>query len=320
MAAVKATAAAVDTPISAATGVTLPCEVVFHRPRNIQVVLVGAGGTGARLGPDIARLLSRGDKLIVVDPDLIEERNLVRQHFVRRDVGRYKAEVVAERATLAATPGVEVDAQITTLTNLTQFPNRTNQGATLPTLWIGAVDNRACRRMVAQAMDAGHAGLWIDAGNDLRGGQVGLMGKWQVASATDPNTPNSVAMKTIKTQLAAIERARQNREYQEEYLLATYLPWLVCNTIREMVPQILVPNKEEEEATQDCEVRLDTQSLAANVMAYACVVNLVSRIVDGLPVTSGGAYFSTANTMQAMPWRSLTGTTGSVQIVGSVTK
>lgn len=305
-----------DTPITAAP--VLPCEITLHRPRNMQVILVGAGGTGARLGPDLARLLSRGDKLIIVDPDLIEERNLIRQHFVRRDVGRYKAEVVAERATLAATPGVEVDAQITTLTSLGQLPNRTQHGVGVPTLWIGAVDNRSCRQMAAQAMDAGHVGLWVDAGNELRGGQVGLMGRWRLAQAVDPNTPTSPAMKTMKAQLALIERSRQSREYPEEQLLLSYLPWLACNTLREMVPQILVPNKAEEAATEDCHVRLDTQSLAANVMAYACVVNFVSRIVDGVPITSGGVFFSTSNTMQAMPWKTLETEQWSDTLLGSV--
>src|SRR5688572_3687924 len=113
------TTAAEPVPAVAATSSpTLPVEVTFYRPRPLQIILVGAGGTGARMAPDIARLLNRGDSLIIVDPDTVEEKNLIRQHFVRPDVGRYKAEVVAQRATIAAAPGVVVDTKVMKLENI----------------------------------------------------------------------------------------------------------------------------------------------------------------------------------------------------------
>lgn len=308
-------------PAAAPPTVTLPPEVTLVRYRPLQVVLVGAGGTGARLGPDIARLLGRGDRLLVVDPDTVEERNLIRQHFIRADIGRFKAEVVAGRATAAATPGVEVEPMIMALTDLGQIPNRVleRHGTAIPTLWVGAVDNRTCRKMAATAFDAGHTGLWLDAGNDLRGGQVGMMGRWQIEEVSDPTLGKEApAAKLLAACRRRITQGMAERAYPPEYYQLTCLPWLVVNTLREITPQVLQPSKEEEAKTPDCEIRLDTQSLAANVMAYACVVNLISRVLDGLPIATGAAFFSTMNTMQAKPWTGLRHTPGTQLVQGSV--
>lgn len=295
----------------AATPLVLPVEVTFYRPRPLTVVLVGAGGTGARLGPDIARLLMRGDKLIVVDPDTVEERNLIRQHFVRGDVGRSKAEVVARRSALSAGAGVEVTAQVAALT-AENFPafNTTDTSGRSGTLWIGAVDTRACRQLAARLL-CGQQGLWIDAGNELRGGQVGLMGNAYAVSVVDNNVGRRWPTANDLRQRAQAIAEGIAPERAARY--GTHLVYL--NTLAEETPQILRPNPEEEKATEECGLRIDTQSLAANVMAYACVINLVSRYLDELPISTGMAFFSTANTISTKPLveaRAAAGETGIV--------
>src|SRR5215471_13409097 len=69
-----------------------------HGSLDVTVVLVGCGGTGGFLAESLARLLvgcKRG-ALFLVDPDRVEPRNIGRQTFQRTDVGRFKAEVMAE--------------------------------------------------------------------------------------------------------------------------------------------------------------------------------------------------------------------------------
>lgn len=65
-------------------------------------VLVGCGGTGARLLPPLIQLIKSAHwilhpKITLIDFDDVEVKNLVRQNFIHDDVGRNKAEVLAER-------------------------------------------------------------------------------------------------------------------------------------------------------------------------------------------------------------------------------
>lgn len=67
-----------------------------------KVVIIGCGGTGGRLVPHITQLLSTQEwmptkKVTLIDPDAVEYKNLKRQNFIEPDVGRNKAEVLAER-------------------------------------------------------------------------------------------------------------------------------------------------------------------------------------------------------------------------------
>lgn len=67
------------------------------------VVVVGCGGTGGRLLPMIGQIMSRGQwndlvpTVTLIDGDEVEVKNLTRQNFIVDDVGRNKAECLAER-------------------------------------------------------------------------------------------------------------------------------------------------------------------------------------------------------------------------------
>jgi molybdopterin/thiamine biosynthesis adenylyltransferase len=77
------------------------------------IFLIGAGGTGSRLMPALAQLVRTClkkynpnawlDKLpiFVIDGDSVEEKNLLRQNFIQRDVGQYKSVVLANRYSTA---------------------------------------------------------------------------------------------------------------------------------------------------------------------------------------------------------------------------
>src|SRR5262245_41719724 len=79
-------------------------DVAGNRPGVAQpeleanIVVVGCGGTGGFLAEAICRLLiGRRSRLFLVDPDRVEQHNVARQAFDRREVDRFKAEVLAER-------------------------------------------------------------------------------------------------------------------------------------------------------------------------------------------------------------------------------
>lgn len=73
------------------------------------IILFGAGGTGSRLMPQMAQLVRTCVRkfnplawlerlpIYVIDGDRVEDKNLMRQNFIARDVGQYKANVLANR-------------------------------------------------------------------------------------------------------------------------------------------------------------------------------------------------------------------------------
>lgn len=75
--------------------------------RAATIVLAGCGGTGSFLADAICRLrIGWEARVFLVDMDRVEPRNVGRQAFDRREVGRFKAEALAER--LARRYGREV--------------------------------------------------------------------------------------------------------------------------------------------------------------------------------------------------------------------
>jgi PRTRC genetic system ThiF family protein len=153
--------------------------------REATVVLVGCGGTGGFLAQAVCRLLiGRPSRVYLVDPDRVEAHNVARQAFDRRDVGRFKAEVLAER--LARRFGREAGYSVLPYERELHARVFGDPGGG-PRLLIGCVDNAAARRAIAATLDERPLGAdpsrtiwWLDCGNGRNAGQV-LLG-----SATRP--------------------------------------------------------------------------------------------------------------------------------------
>ena len=62
------------------------------------ILIVGAGGTGSALFQNITRFAPKEYEIILVDGDIVEEKNILRQMFVSSDVGKNKAEVLTTKA------------------------------------------------------------------------------------------------------------------------------------------------------------------------------------------------------------------------------
>lgn len=137
-----------------------------------KILLIGAGGTGSRLIPHLKSLhhalLAMGQagiKLIIVDPDVVSESNLVRQNFFPAEVGRPKATVLANR--LKETYQVPADALVGEV-------KRLNLGSEDIHLVISAVDNRSARADLHKLITHRDARVCylLDCGNMKNNGQV----------------------------------------------------------------------------------------------------------------------------------------------------
>jgi PRTRC genetic system ThiF family protein len=161
-------------------------RVVLPAAGELTVMLVGVGGTGSALAPALARLAIHlrdrgvGMKMVFVDPDVVERRNVWRQNFTEHEAGCFKADALAFR--LNAAFGLDITA-IPVPFSAERFDEWTagrerRMGANLI---ISAVDNHLARREIAEVV-ATQNGRWygLDLGNEQHSGQV-LLG-----NVTDP--------------------------------------------------------------------------------------------------------------------------------------
>jgi PRTRC genetic system ThiF family protein len=158
-------------------------RVLPREHAKIKIYVVGAGGTGSFTAPCLARLayeLTQRGKTIdltIIDPDLVEAGNIPRSNFCRAEIGRFKAQTLAER--IAAAWGLEVGYANEKL-DYEKHIKANGGGSRQLTILVGCVDNHLARREIHRALkecepysstDAPYA-WWIDGGNGKYSGQV----------------------------------------------------------------------------------------------------------------------------------------------------
>jgi len=149
----------------------------------VKVIVLGAGGTGGYVIPHLYRLaFSRKGymRIIVCDGDIVEEKNLIRQNFVEQDIGRNKAQVLAERYSAAF--GIECQYKpyfIETKEELTELVTpdfkkswHQNIPETQRIILLGCVDNNKSRALCHEVFNKCEDIIYIDAGNSEYTGQV----------------------------------------------------------------------------------------------------------------------------------------------------
>lgn len=149
---------------------------------SVKFYLVGAGGTGsfaahavARLGFEL-NLRGKPSELVIVDPDRVEKHNIPRSNFYAAEIGRFKAQTLAERLTFAW--GLEV-AHVNESFDAEEHFKKDRGGHQQIRILVGCVDNHLARREIHRALqeserynsDAPDA-WWIDGGNGKSSGQV----------------------------------------------------------------------------------------------------------------------------------------------------
>ncbi|MBD1925692.1 ThiF family adenylyltransferase [Trichocoleus sp. FACHB-90] len=107
--------------------------------RDVPVTVCGAGALGANITENLAR--SGFGKLVTIDRDRIEERNLSTQPYYRSDVGAYKAKILTN--TIYRALGVAVDGRSKELTSANVAQLLAGSGIVIDTF-----DNSTSRQIV----------------------------------------------------------------------------------------------------------------------------------------------------------------------------
>jgi len=189
-------------------------EKTLHKilPGICNIVVIGCGGTGSQLIPDLVRAFKFGNntyentEITLVDGDFVESKNIERQNFISKDIGRNKAEVLAKRyGQVFGIPVKFLDKNLTNIyeiKRLIEAANDMNHGhrrhrdGKLNVL-ITCADNHYLRKNVHRAISSldQHI-LWIDSGNEDTFGQVvcgfqpshsHIVSRNYGTSQTDPN-------------------------------------------------------------------------------------------------------------------------------------
>ncbi len=135
----------------------------YHKKRmNNHVLVVGCGGTGGFVAEGLCRILPPDWRIVLQDHDRVEERNLLRQNFYESDLGKFKAQALAERLSTNYNRAIGYKVLPFGLNSAGMY--------SVPSIYIGCVDNADARRRICQ--EPMGLAYWIDAGNSHHSGQV----------------------------------------------------------------------------------------------------------------------------------------------------
>jgi PRTRC genetic system ThiF family protein len=223
----------------------------------IEIIIVGAGGTGGYLVRDLSRFLYSLDKRLqvptmdiqvtLIDGDVVEEKNILRQNFLPQDIGFNKAEVLAKRHSKAFGLNISYIPEM--------FGSYTCSVVKKNRIVIGCVDNNEARREIAYFISRCWDGYnpleknayWIDSGNEKKTGQV-IVGSKELQDVTD------------------------------------------------LYPEIYIPEYDSTEQISCAERMLqDEQNMFVNLTASNLILNYVKNIILDIPMVTHGTVFNIDN-------------------------
>ncbi len=155
----------------------------YSKTAPVKIIILGAGGTGGYVIPHLYRIAFAADRqmrIIVCDGDVVEGKNLIRQNFVEQDIGRNKAQVLAERYSAAfgieceyISRFVETEEELLRLT-APDFRQQIWTGGqeTQRVILIVCVDNNKSRQLCHSVFYKQKDLIYIDSGNGEHTGQV----------------------------------------------------------------------------------------------------------------------------------------------------
>jgi PRTRC genetic system ThiF family protein len=216
------------------------------------IYLVGCGGTGSYIAHALAQLKASQPpgggavgRVILVDPDWVEERNIGRQNFAPGDIGHPKVQALAFRYNLAF--GLDFEWVIEPF-RPGLLPKETSSLSRL--LVVGAVDTGEARRTIATALKERHDDVvWLDAGNGLDRGQV-VIGN-------------------------AFRRAMLSHSVDPEINIARYLPYPSL-----ALPELLQSDPRPEPSCAEA-AQVDLQGLFVNLFMAGIVGEYLHRLLRG---------------------------------------
>lgn len=124
-------------------------------------IVLGAGGTGSWLVPTLSKMTKN---LLLIDGDLVEDKNVLRQNFFEEDVNKYKSEVIGNRYNVPY-----VTEYIKSKEELEEIISYYDANEIV---FVGCLDNNASRHLIQDVYKDLDDVIWLDSGNAERHGQT----------------------------------------------------------------------------------------------------------------------------------------------------
>lgn len=158
--------------------------------KQIQVLLVGCGGTGSAMAVGLVYLHQallayghpKGLQVTLVDGDRISRSNCVRQPFSESEIGLYKADVLTTRINLFW--GLAWKSDVRFVDEEWNSPENAD-------IVISCVDTRKARKLITTSYSYKKASYWLDLGNNADKGQF-VLGQPDIVTPAKgtPRLPN----------------------------------------------------------------------------------------------------------------------------------
>src|SRR3989339_37589 len=145
---------------------------------HVRILQIGAGGTGSALVPLLARLIASEREMtfeyLIVDGDRVSISNIVRQNFIKSDIGKPKAEVLTQRY------GSAFGVNLSCISKYYNEETAEKVKLNVFDIVVGCVDNNKARAFISSELSKidnnYNRPLYIDSGNELIGGQTFIQG------------------------------------------------------------------------------------------------------------------------------------------------
>ena len=287
-----------STPGSSLTS-SLRMSLNVTRDTRIGVAIVGCGGTGSHLVPNIVQYLAsrkltlntsdsyspRGEfDIFLIDGDEVDQRNLLRQKFAEFEVGSNKAKALATRYSDAWGVGISYYEGYVDKSSLEKLFGANPQYSYDLFVIFGAVDNHRARMEISSYVDslsnADFAGgiYWIDGGNESNYGQAIISG-----------SPGSYIRQSDGVRVRDWKKAKIG-DAIKPYKLPSFFA-----RHPEALSKVLDSSKKEPSCLELSEI--DPQTIQANMMSAYCMTSLFTQLMSGY-LHSTAIYFDsvTGNT------------------------
>ncbi len=109
-----------------------------------------------------------GIRIVMVDGDMVEEKNLVRQAFLPQDIGHNKAQVMAEM--LSQVYGLSVDYYDSYIDCEEDIEKLVGDDTLV--LLVGCVDNHQCRQSMHNFYTNREHCIYMDSANEYQSGEI----------------------------------------------------------------------------------------------------------------------------------------------------
>lgn len=184
---------------------------------KFDIVQVGCGGTGGYLALPLSKYVFNGHnetglRYLLVDGDVVEPKNILRQNFFPNDIGKNKAEVIGERYGIESFP--EFFTETTANVVIDSIPSAK--------IIIGCVDKIAPRKLMYNVMRACPSYcVYFDAGNMSQNGQVIVVSNMQELYA--PNAEPVTNFVEMFDSVADMDNAPSCTELGDQTIMANFM-------------------------------------------------------------------------------------------------